>query len=132
MSDVHKEYPVVEETITAPTTASVEEAPAASATPTQATPPEASGTTTVSDKTPKIFGAFTTETPKKDEAKETTTSSTSTPVKPLFGGFTTGTMSASAWSAPSTLGGFGSVSSFAPKKEEDKEEVAPWDILIVN
>jgi hypothetical protein len=138
MSGVHKEDPVVEETITAPATASVEESPAASATPTQATSPEAvkdaatSATTTVSDKTPKIFGAFTTETPKKDDAKETTTSSTSTPVKPLFGGFTTGTMSASAWSAPSTLGGFGSASSFTPQKVEDKEEVAPWGILIVN
>ena len=43
-----------------------------------------SATTPVSDKATKIFGAFTTETPKKDEAKETSTSSTSTPSRNLF------------------------------------------------
>src|SRR5215471_2522413 len=138
MSDVNKESLVVEETAGAPATASadkVEGSPAASETPTQVdagAPLEAtknaatSAATTVFDKPTKIFGAFTTETPKKEEGKptSTSTSTTSTPsAKPLFGGFTAGTTSASAWSAPSTLGGFGSASSFTPKKEEeDKEE----------
>lgn len=135
MSDVNKENPVAEETTIAPATSSadkVEESLAASASPAQISPPEAvkhaatDAAPPVSDKATKIFGAFTTETPKKDEAKETTTSSTSTPsAKPLFGGFTTGTTSASAWSAPSTLGGFGSASLFTPKKDEEKEEVLP-------
>lgn len=85
---------------------------------TSAKPAEINAVTdTVPDKGPKIFGSFT-DTPKKEES-----SKESTPSKSLFGGFTSAT--SSPWSAPSTAGGFGAASAFAPKKEEaeEKEEV---------
>src|SRR5579859_6604157 len=128
MSGVNKEAPVVEDTKDLTTAASSEPktSPAATATPSQvdaATPLEAvkdaaaSAVNTVSDKASKIFGSFTatpTGTPeKRDTSKE------STPSKPLFGGFATS--GASAWSAPTTAGGFGAISSFTPKKAEKED-----------
>ena len=133
MSGVNKEAPVtVDEPTPLPTTIKPEEAKTGSVGPTEvdaATPLEAvkdaasSAANTVSDKATKIFGSFTSSLP--DTKKEESSSTTGTPSKPLFGGFTAGTSSASAWSAPTIVGGFGS-SSFAPKpaeEEEDKVEV---------
>jgi hypothetical protein len=67
-----------------------------------------------------------------------TGSVTGTPSTPLFGGFMSATSSASAWSAPTTAGGFGcgvvgfgSGSSFTPKpaeQKEDNEEVSFLDL----
>ena len=127
MSGVNKEAPVIEDTkdLAAKDTTESQSTPSATATPSQvepATTAEAikdaavSAANTVSDKTSKIFGSFTssvpTTTPKEGEGETR---------KPLFGGFSTG--SASAWAtAPTTLGGFGSGSSLTPKKEEEKEE----------
>jgi hypothetical protein len=123
MSDTTKDSPAVEETSTSAS---------ATATPVQvdaATPLEAakdaaaSVANTVADKSSKIFGSFTaaTATPTKtEESRE------STPSKPLFGGFS-GASSSSAWAVPSSVGGgFGTPSSFAPQKTEDKEEVCRY------
>lgn len=126
MPGVNKEAPVLEETTT-PTTSTEEKPTSDSATATlsqvdAATPLEAvkdaaaSAVNAVSDKATKIFGSFTsttTETP--SESKE------STPAKPLFGGFSASS-GASAWTAPSTIGGFGSASSLTPKKETAKDD----------
>jgi hypothetical protein len=125
MSSVSKETPVVEEKVPPPSTTAEETTtkttddatPAATATAVETDNPKGAAASTVFDKPTKIFGSFTTETPtKKDESKE------STPSRPIFGGFGVGTSSASAWSAPTTLGGFGAASSFTSKKEEDDQE----------
>lgn len=125
MSSVSKETPVFEET-NPPTSAAAEETttqatkdatPVATDAATETANTEGAAPSAVSNKPTKIFGSFASETPtKKDESKE------STPSRPLFGGFTLGTSSASAWSAPATLGGFGATSTFAPRKEEEDQE----------
>ena len=134
MSGVNKEAPVA----ATPLAKTPEQTPseAGVSTTTTATPTKVDATTpidtvkqpvfgsanTAAEKTAKIFGSF--------GSSETTTSKeeTSTTQQPLFGGFKFGTSSASAWSAPTTAGGFGAASSFALKKEEegeDKEDVLP-------
>jgi len=105
------------------------------ATPLQAVKDSASSATnTVSDKSTKIFGSFTSSLPDTPTKKDESSSATGTPSKPLFGGFMAGTSSASAWSAPTTAGGFGSVStggfgsssSFTPKPAEEQDEEVPF------
>ena len=75
-----------------------------------------------SDKSTKIFGSFTSSLPDSATKKDESGSVGGTPSKPLFGGFMAGTSSASAWSAPTTIGGFGSASSFASKPAEEQED----------
>jgi hypothetical protein len=149
MSGVNKETPVtVDEPTPATTTKEVEESKTESAGPTEvdaSTPLQAvthaasSAANTVSDKATKIFGSFTSSLPDTPTKKDESSSATGTPSKPLFGGFMTGTSSASAWSAPTTTGGFGSgsaggfgsASSFTPKpaqEKEDNEEVSFLDL----
>ncbi len=129
MSGVNKEAPVVEDTKDLTTAASSEPktSPAATATPSQvdaATPFEAvkdaaaSAVNAVSDKATKIFGSFT--APTTDASEKQGTPKESTPSKPLFGGFAT--TGSSAWSAPTTAGGFGATSAFTPKKEHKDDE----------
>ena len=122
MSGVNKEAPVVTAASSEP-----KASPAATATLSQvdaATPLEAvkdaaaSAVNTVSDKAAKIFGSFT--APSTDAAEKKDTPAESTPSKPLFGGFATA--GSSAWSAPTTAGGFGATSSFTPKKEQKQDE----------
>jgi hypothetical protein len=148
MSGVNKETPVtVDEPTPATTTKEAEEPKTESAGPTEvdaATPLQAvshaasSAANTVSDKATKIFGSFTSSLPDTPTKKDESSSATGTPSKPLFGGFMSGTSSASAWSAPTTAGGFGSGavgfgsgSSFTPKpaqEKEDNEEVSFLDL----
>jgi hypothetical protein len=129
MSGVNKEAPLVEESPVAVTSATNPEpdkqdssskpATAAPAPVDSATPLEAdneAAKSTASPKSTKIFGSFTSSTPQKAE----------TSTKPLFGGFTPGTSSASAWTVPITITDFGATSSFTPTRDEspaDKEKV---------
>ena len=122
MSGVNKEAPVAEETNPTPVAVEQSQEDAKGTTP-SSTAAEginqaiSSATSPATEKASKIFGSFTPSTPTKAEGE----SKESTPKPFKFGGFGAAT-SSSAWTAPTTSGGFGSVSMFTPTKKEEAAE----------
>lgn len=73
--------------------------------------------TTTPEKGTRIFGSFNPITTDKPGESQGNVHS-----KPLFGGFTSASSGASAWTAPTAVGGFAASSSFGFTKKEEPEE----------